>query len=187
MLSGAALAAGIALGSFIVAPSLLTSPTPRSANQGLMVEGFATITVLNPDGSVASVWRGHNTLSDTTRNAIAQCASGNSSAAAGFNSCSGWTPNILIRINGQQPGVSAQASNTLTPPGCNPKVYGCTGWISEATFGPSTFTQSNCNGGCTVTLVLTLPNSYTNFDYFNTSISAKVGDSLLVSIQITVS
>lgn len=104
--------------------------------------------------------------------------------------------------------ANAQAVNTLTPLGCDPNSTTsggnpalCTGWITEATFGPTTFTATNCiysnsQTPCAVLDVgagtLSQLSTYgTNgaFDYLNPSpiIPVSAGDSLLVTIQFTIS
>jgi hypothetical protein len=101
------------------------------------------------------------------------------------------------------------ATNTLTPLGCDPNSSTgsvipplCTGWITEATFGPTTFTPTNCiytisQTPCGVLEVdagtltqLTTYGHTEGFDYLNlnaTPILVASGDSLLVTIQFTVS
>ena len=100
------------------------------------------------------------------------------------------------------------ATNTLTPLGCGPNgstgapLPLCSGWITEATFGPTTFTATNCvyttsQTPCAVTSVGTgVLSQLTSYGYTNafsainlgaTPIQVAAGDSLLVTIQFTVS
>lgn len=101
------------------------------------------------------------------------------------------------------------ATNTLTPLGCDPNASTgassgpvCSGWITEATFGPTTFTAGNClttisQTPCAVvqvgTGVLSQLNTYGYTNAFSainlgsTPIPVAAGDSLLVTIQFTVS
>ena len=110
-------------------------------------------------------------------------------------------------VTGCQAEISA--TNTLTPLGCGPNASTgstipplCTGWITEATFGPTTFTPTNCiytisQTPCGVLEVdagtlsqLTTYGHTEGFDYLNlnaTPILVASGDSLLVTIQFTVS
>jgi hypothetical protein len=101
-------------------------------------------------------------------------------------------------------GAIASATNTLTPLGCNPNQISdpelCSGWITQATFGPTTFTSTNCiynisQTPCAVTEVdagtlsqLTTYGHTEGFDYLNpTPIPVSAGDSLLVTIDFTIS
>jgi len=101
------------------------------------------------------------------------------------------------------------ATNILTPLGCDPNPSTgasipplCTGWITQATFGPTTFTPTNCiytisQTPCAVLEVdagtlsqLTTYGHTEGFDYLDlnaTPIVVASGDSLLVTIQFTVS
>lgn len=126
-------------------------------------------------------------------NDIAVCLSGNNTHGyfMGGSTCSGWTTRIAMvwDFNGHTYNPVRPTTNTLTPPGCNPfnthsPPY-CSGWITETTFGPNTFTQANCNP-CSITRV-DAESTADGFDDISTSISASPGDSLLVSIQFTVS
>jgi hypothetical protein len=101
--------------------------------------------------------------------------------------------------------ATTTATNVLTPLGCNSNgiTLGgqlCTGWITSATFGPGTFTATNCiydisQTPCAIVNVdagtlttLTTYGSSEGFDYLNpTPIPVAVGDSVLVTIQFTVS
>ncbi len=110
-------------------------------------------------------------------------------------------------VTGCQAEISA--TNTLTPLGCGPNSSTgstipplCTGWITDATFGPTTFTPTNCiytisQTPCGVLEVdagtlsqLTTYGHTEGFDYLNLNAAPIVvanGDSLLVTIQFTVS
>lgn len=106
--------------------------------------------------------------------------------------------------------ATASATNYLTPLGCWPNSSTaastpplCTGWTTESTFGPGTFTSTNCiyNQAATPCSVVQVdagtsqmnpyPAGYGNgegFDYVNpTPIPVSAGDSLLVTIQFSIS
>lgn len=106
--------------------------------------------------------------------------------------------------------ATTTATNYLTPLGCSPNSSTgantpplCTGWITEATFGPATFTATNCiydqsQTPCSVVSVdagtLSQISPYPGYGYAEgfdtlspTPIPVAVGDSLLVTIQFTVS
>ena len=98
------------------------------------------------------------------------------------------------------------ATNTLTPLGCttgSSSAYGtCTGWITEATFGPTTFTSASCGTSCAVAEVvgtspagwpfdsicsLAFDDGTTDLPCLSTPIATVAPtDSLLVTIQFSV-
>lgn len=101
--------------------------------------------------------------------------------------------------------AATSATNYLTPLGCSPNSSTaanppplCSGWITQATFGPGTFTSTNCiynqaETPCSVVQVdagnlqqmLIFDGS---FDYVNpTPIPVAAGDSMLVTITFTIS
>lgn len=107
--------------------------------------------------------------------------------------------------------ANAAATNILTPLGCDPNAGTpaptgplCSGWITQATFGPTTFTATNCiydisQTPCAVLEAGAGPLSQmanpsygignAAFDILTvpTPISVAAGDSMLVTIQFTVS
>jgi len=247
---------GVVLSSNLLVPRSLLS-SANSKDQALTISGIETIKVLAPNGHVISTWQGPDPLTKLATNVIASCATagnapGSTTTPYGFNSCSSWVNEILVQWDSPAGNcgigllgltdsycsyASTSSSDTLTPVGCNPTVYNsggnyCTGWIAEATFGPATFTQANCDssgttpascnvenvvagaGGLTVPLQSTLciRNGCENyvigavFDTLCTTAYAQyavdeypactlasppatmsAGDSLLVTIQFTVS
>ncbi len=176
--------AGVIIGSAFLPGVLGRGPSKGSSNEGLAVEGYATVKVIGPDGAVKSVWQGHNDLETWTPSGIAACLSGNGSNV--FGACgSSWTQRILIDFGANSAQTSA--TNVLYPPGCHPlgQTITCDGWVAGGWFGPTTFTNSNC-GSCTVNFVFAGTGSGL-FDRISTSINVNSGDSLVVTIQFIVS
>jgi hypothetical protein len=184
-----ALIAGAALGSLVLAPYV--SPSAKTG-EGLNVEGYATINVLNSAGQVVYTWQGHNELFSWTMSDIAACLSGNSTTSYNFGACSGWTPWVYInwQVGNNSYDLASHSSIALLPAGCNPRSpYGgqnCRGWVAEGSFGPNSFTQANC-GTCTITGVVTGGAGTADFDTLTTSIPVSAGDSLLVTVDFNVS
>lgn len=184
-----ALLAGAAIGTFVVSSYVKPAAT---RSEGLNVEGYATINVLNSAGKVVYTWQGHNMLFDWTISDIAACLSGNTTTSYNFGACSGWTPRLYVSwLDGNSSyDHNALASIALLPAGCNPaSSYGgqlCNGWVDEASFGPSSFTASNC-GSCTITGVAAGGAGTAEFDTITTSIPVVSGDSLLVTVDFYVS
>lgn len=128
---------------------------------------------------------------------------GTCSANAGAQTLNGYS------VTGCQ--ATTTATNYLTPLNCGPDASTvasppplCTGWITQATFGPGTFTSTNCiyNEPATPCSVVSVdagvmsqispyPVGYgygEGFDSLSpTPIAVAAGDSLLVTIQFTVS
>jgi hypothetical protein len=159
---------GLLVGSSLF-PGLLNHNATDKQTQGILFSGTETIKVIAPDGRIVSTWEGPDPLTNLAINAIASCATagdapGSTTSPVNFGSCSAWTNEMFIQwdspagvcsngldaqINSICSYSSAPTSDTLTPIGCNPSAYNpagtyCTGWISEATFGPATFTPANC-------------------------------------------
>ena len=226
---------GVVLSSNLLVPRSLPSSSGNTKNQGLVIGGTETIKVLAPDGSVVSTWQGPDPLSTYAINGIVNCipgTNGGSTTPLEFGSCSSWITGIEIFTDSPAgicneassfsgPGNSlgpqcstdaAAATNTLTPINClSPSSVSCTGWITEATFGPSTFTQTNCGNSCAVEFVMAGPlgtgrsqlGGGVSFDYICAAnyiaggsgyscLSGAIAtvlpqDSLLVTIQFTVS
>lgn len=184
-------AIGVISGSLVIGQFFAGGVLSGGSRQSLSVEGFATITVFNPDGSVASVWKGHNAVYPYGLNAIAGCASGATSSPWPYGACSGWVK--AIRLTLSTPSTVVQnATNTPTPVGCTPggPTLLCSGWVSQATFGVSSFTYGNCGSSCTLTKVETYMSTtpfFLGFDYITTSVALVPGNSILVSINFTVS
>jgi hypothetical protein len=230
-------ALGLLIGTTILSNAVNGSASGNE-NQGLLLSGTATFKVLGPDGSLVSQWTGPDPLTNAAINAIAACLPGSDggstdpigpgSPSGASGSCSSFVSAAAVVFGPMGTGctenggaqtensfsvtgcvVTAPATNTLTPVGCDPNASTgstipplCTGWITEATFGPATFTSTNCNYGvsqtpCAVLEVATGVNGViTNPSYgptngfdqiFPTPISLSSGDSLLVTIQFTVS
>jgi hypothetical protein len=168
-------AIGILLGSTLVANVFYhNTGSTGNVNQGLTISGTETVKVLAPDGSVVSTWKGPDPLSPNVQDAIAGCATGIAQPTGSvpygvFSSCEDWIGAIALWTDAPS-GVCtlfqvgntkyctyvnpAPATNTLTPLGCttgSSTAYGsCTGWITEATFGPTTFTSTSCGTSCGV-------------------------------------
>jgi len=208
--------------------------------QGVAFAGNETLKVLGPDGQVVSTWKGPDPLTVNAINAIAACLVGQTGefGVSVFQYCptsgSTWIQQIEIDFGSGCTwltsstysggcGVSdAIATNTLTlngQAGCDPSssisTDNCNGWITEATFGPATFTTTNCPTTCPLQNVQTQliigpgPNGPGGaaFDYLCTSEFGSItvgtspepctlssspatmspGDSLLVTILFTVS
>ena len=176
-----------------------------------------TVKVLGPDGKVVSTWTGADPLLPAAINAIANCvpgSNGGSTSPAGFLSCNTWIQNMVVwwdapSVNGcvesSPSGCTISSpvpvSNTLTPQDCG-SVSTCSGWITEATLGPNTFTGGNCGPNCAIKLITLSDTAGAGFDtlcstfysttdpYCTTSFANIVvspGDSLLVTIQFTIS
>ncbi|MHB2035854.1 MAG: hypothetical protein ACYCPW_03815 [Nitrososphaerales archaeon] len=221
---------GAVLSANLLATRSLSS-SADSKNQIFALTGTETIKVLAPNGHVISTWHGPDPLSSNVKNAIAGCATGVSQPSGAvpygvFNSCEDWIGSISLWIDG--PGSTCTvtltanskycsfingvtATNTLTPIGCTTGGPGtaeggygtCTGWITDATFGPTTFTSANCGSSCSVEYVEGASPLGWAFDYvcastfapgepsvgcLSTSIATVVPlDSLLVTIQFNVS
>jgi hypothetical protein len=173
----AAAIGGLLFGSAVF-PNLLNHNAAGREDQGLLLSGIETIKVISPSGAVLSTFRGPDPISTNVMNAIAGCATGISQPASGdpsgvFNSCEDWigvislwtdapggvctvlftaNPKVCTYVN------PVPATNTLTPLGCTTGgqfAYGsCTGWITEATFGPTTFTSTSCGKSCGVEEVI---------------------------------
>ncbi len=198
-----------------------------SENQGLLISGTETVKVLAPDGSVLSTWQGPDPISSNTQNAIVGCATGIAQPTGSvpygvFSSCENWIGSIALWTDA--PGGVCQlfqtnnknfctyynpvpATNTLTPIGCTTGssiAYGtCTGWITEAPFGPTTFTSTSCGSSCGVEEVigaspvgwafdsicaLAFNDGTTDLPCLSTPIATVAPqDSLLVTIDFTVS
>jgi len=184
----AALLMVVSLGSFLAGSHFGTGSNPSDA---LNVEGYATIKVLNPAGNTVYTWQGHNMLFDWTISDIAACLSGNTTTSYHFNGCSGWTPWIYVdwQSGNHSYDLSAKSTTALLPAGCIPSsTYAgqlCDGWVAEGTFGPASFTSTNC-GTCTITAVTTGGSGSALFDTITTSIPISTGDSLLVSVDFAV-
>lgn len=216
---------GVVLSENLLATRSLSSTDSR--NQALTISGTETIKVLAPDGRVVSTWQGADPLTANAANGLASCITGIStgnSPAGVFGSCESWITGIAIQtdmpagICNDGPKeqslcsyITAAATNTLTPIGCTTGsaiAYGtCTGWITEATFGPSTFTSLNCGSKCAVENVFAGQSSgggvwpfdqicAANYNYAGfqplpclsgTIATVSPQDSLLVTIQFSVS
>lgn len=227
---------GMLVGSALL-PGLLGHNAAGKEQQGLVLSGTETIKVLSPQGAVISTWKGPDPLTITAINAIAACLVGQTGPAgvSVYGDCpssgSTWIQQVEIDFGtgctfltyyGGVCGVSdATATNTLTlngQAGCDPSspetTSNCNGWITEATFGPGTFTSTNCKTSCALQNVQTQLNigppngpGSAAFDYLCTSEFGTImvgttpspctltsspatmspGDSLLVTIQFTVS
>lgn len=220
----------VAIGALLLVGQLLPLVTSRDSSasnkDGLYISGTETVKAVAPDGKVVSTWTGPDPLTANAFNAIASCVTGisNPGAAGVYGSCSGWITGMDIETD--TPGhtcndgpleasdcsfLLASVSNTLTPVGCttgSTSAYGsCTGWITEATYGPTTFTSANCGSSCNVEAVQAGYSSgggvygfdlicSADFNYAGyqplpclSGEIATVGpsDSLLVTIQFTVS
>ena len=172
-------AIGVLIGSMFVANLFnQNAAVTGTKNQGLLISGTETVKVLRPDGSVISTWVGPDPLSSNTQNAIAGCATGLSQPVGStpygvFGSCENWIGSIELWTDGPSGTCTVYltdnskyctyvnpvpATSTLTPIGCTTGssiAYGtCTGWITEATFGPTTFTPSSCGSSCAVQEVI---------------------------------
>lgn len=219
-----AIGALLLVGQFV--PLFSNRDSSASNKDGLYISGTETIKVVAPDGKMVSTWTGPDPLSANAFNAIAGCVTGISNPGAGgvYGSCSGWITGMSIQTD--TPGhtcnagpdeetycsfLTAPVSNTLTPVGCttgSTTTYGsCTGWITEAIFGPTTFTAANCGSSCNVEtvqagyssgggvygfdLICSADFNYAGFQPLPclSGEIATVGpsDSLLVTIQFTVS
>jgi hypothetical protein len=173
------LAIGILLGSSVLANMFNQSAGSKGSEvDGLTLSGTETVKVMAPDGQVISTWQGPDPISSNVMSAFAGCATGLSqpsgSAPYGvFGSCEGWIGSIALWTDGSSGACTVYltslskfctyynpvaATDTLTPIGCttgSATAYGtCTGWITEATFGPTTFTSSSCGASCAVEEVI---------------------------------
>jgi hypothetical protein len=217
---------GILLGSTIFA-NMLSGTASGTQKQGLTISGTETIKVLGPDGLLLSKWQGADPVTAQTINAIASCVTGpngGSTAPQGFGSCSGWISSVLIDFDNPSgtctfatatpkadcTQLSSPATNYLTPQGCSPSglTLECSGWITEAIFSPTSFTQGNCGTSCQVENVMVLASSSAYFDELctnaygyhgigDTGVSCTLGngaippvspgDTLVVSIAFSIS
>lgn len=198
----ALLASGIAVGYYIAKPV-----APQGNNEGLRVEGVATITLIGSDGQTVGVWTAHNTLLPGGIDLIAGCLSGldESTSCPGsytLGSIPSDTSDLVVAIGscasvddecGQS--TASPATNTLTPSGC----FDCTGWVASASFSPS---DLDCASSCALndlaawtvvcpTSQAPLCSLYSQFDDISgaslPSITITSGETLAVSIQFTVS
>jgi len=237
----AAIAVAAALGGLLVGsavfPGFLNQDAAGKQVQGLLISGTETVKVIAPDGRVVSTWQGPDPLTADSINAIVNCVTGASTTPEGFGSCSGWVNSLMIVFDCSDSDTvgcqalyptstrlanyeaSTPATSTRTPIGCDATSTSplCTGWIFEGTFGPATFTSTNCGGypggisltSCGVDGVWSLASSGTFFDcltddsqltaypipvtpFCGPTLSWPIvivsdGDSLLVTIQFTVS
>ena len=224
-----ALAIGILLGSTMFA-GVLSGQASGTAKQGLTISGTETLKVLGPDGQVVSVWQGPDPLTFDGMNGIASCVTGSNGGVLtpdAFYTCNTWISNIGIAFD--KPSVTctyaaeftnctqlqSAATNYLTPQGCydtTPYREGstlCSGWQTQATFGPNSFTVADCGTTCHVEMVRTLGGTgggavfdelcTTSFGASDTFQGVKCslgggaipalspGDTLLVTIAFTVS
>lgn len=224
-----ALAIGILLGSTFFSGAL-SGQASGTARQGLTIAGTETLKVLGPDGQVISTWQGPDPLTFDGMNGIASCVTGTNGGTLtpdAFYECSTWISNIGIAFD--KPSVTCTsaaeftdctqlesvASNYLTPQACydtTPYPEGstlCSGWQTQATFGPNSFTAANCGTSCHVQMIRTLGGTgggavfdelcTGSFGASDTSTGVKCnlgggaipaispGDTLLVTIAFTVS
>ncbi len=185
-----AIAMGVLLSfGVFVYPSMLS---PRGHADNLNFVDNVTIKVFNPDGTVARVWQGHNSLQGGAINGIVGCITGASTTPAPYGSCTSWISGIDIEISGSTTPI--YAAGTSTPfagsPGtaCSPSTGSpyCTGWTTTAFFGELTFTSTNCPTTCTVNYAQAGNSGGTLFDNIFTSIAVAKGDSLSVTIDFTI-
>jgi hypothetical protein len=167
--------------------------SPRGQSDGVNIVGKVTMQVYNPDGTLARVWHGHNSLSAESINGIAGCLSGATTTPAYFGTCSSWISYISISCSctsfpieaaantpfANTPGVACSASSASP---------GCTGWVSTATFSSSDFSTAGCGSSCTVNNADAQNSGYA-FDHITVGspLTVSAGDSLQVTITFTVS
>lgn len=216
-----------------------------SGVQGLKFSGIVTVKVLGSDGRLVSTWSGPDPINPSDASFLIGCIlghnggqSGNGLSAAGGDACDTFISQVVIftdtpsgpctnagegGLEGPPPDctiIFSPASNTPTAPPPETNCLGnqdCTGWVTETTYGPSTFTTSNCGSSCSVQEVETVNTCAPTydiqvcypFDYvctptmvydFSSSLpcnydgatpptsiaTVSPGDSLLVTIQFTV-
>lgn len=218
-----------------------------SSIQGLILGGTVTVKVLGSNGRVVSTWSGPDPINPADASFLIGCILGHNGGAlsnglsqpgVGGDACDTFISQVVIftdtpsgpctntgegGLEGPAPVctiIFSPASNTPTAPPPETSCLGnqdCTGWVTEATYGPSTFTSSNCGSSCSVQEVettntcaptLVIQSCYL-FDYVCTSTmtydfssslpcnyegaspppsiaTVSPGDSLLVTIQFTV-
>ena len=218
-----------------------------STIQGLILSGTVTVKVLGSDGRVVSTWSGPDPINPADASFLIGCILGHNGGQLnnGLNQinvngdpCDTYISQVVIFTDtpsgpcsnadaselGSPPPVCttifSPASNTATAPPPETSCLNnqdCTGWVTETTYGPSTFTDSNCGSSCSVQEVETVNTCAPTydiqvcypFDYvctatmvydFSTSLpcswdgatvptsiaTISPGDSLLVTIQFTV-
>jgi len=157
--------AGTLAGGVLSGSQPRTGPSgsgPGPEGQAFVIAGTETILVRGPNGNIVSSWTGPDPMQPAGINAIASCVSGGSVTPFGFGGCANLIQVVQIDYGPTTSGgylYSADATNSLTPAGCNPtssndETQLCTGWTTSATFGPSTFTEY-CSTQCYLAAVQT--------------------------------
>ena len=167
---GLSLAVGVILGSVFYggAGSLgttahETTQLPGGTGQSISIAGTVKLQAYSASGALLSTWQWPDPLVTDSLSNIAFCFSGSNSLAFNPN-CHSWINAIDIYTDSPSGTCShtaflnctylqGTAPNYLLPIGCSVN-YDCTGWESQATFGPTTFTSSNCGSSCNVEMVL---------------------------------
>jgi hypothetical protein len=186
-----ALAIGMLLSYGIFAYASVLSP-PKGHSDGINLGDEVTIEVFNPDGTLARVWHGYNSLLPQGINAIAGCISGATTTPYGWGSCSSGIGGITIQWDvdlSNSPVTNTPFANSAGNP-CDPSTGApdCTGWVSTATFPSTTFTTSNCGSSCTIfRAAASASGGSVYFDSISTSLEVVPGDSVVVTITFNVS
>lgn len=219
IVSAVVVVVAVVVGSAL-ATELATGVSSPRKYQVLSISGTETIRVIAPDGRVTSTWTGADPLIPGAINAMAACISGVTTANVGNYPCYGMIGKIHLETDSSSGTCTSVSPNcwsydifnqtspfpihdTLTPPGCTPRseLLLCNGWITTATFGPSTFTSTNCGSQCSVELVSTdidVLCTTTWGTYYGgvpcqpasppaSFATVSAGDSLAINIQFTVS
>lgn len=189
-------AAAILIGAMVFAGGffsyqLVNSKARGDLGQNIPIGGYVVIKAYHANGQLFATWSGHNTLYQWAVSAIAQCMSGTGSSPEGFDTCSGLTPNVWVYNGGSEPVLTATATNSLLPAGCdtNSNPPTCTGWqttgtITFAASTPSgiTYPYSVSEGGAAG------QESYIPFDTvsINPAITANSGDSLVITVTFSI-
>lgn len=198
LIAGVAIGAVLFIGGFLAYPFFTHSSGP-SQSEKFGVSGYAVIKAYHSDGTLYATWEGHNSLTDSARSFIADCASG---LATSFPfsppvGCSSWMTAIDLRDSGGSRVGQSTTTNAGLPTGCVPGSFpACTGWKSTATFDFNTYLGGSGNSaGCTTypcNIGQVLGGSSVqaeNWDLINVSpaITVNSGDRLITTITFTIS
>ena len=209
------------------------SPTPSGGNspggkgQSLVIAGNVNVKVYAEGGALVSNWNGPAPMNDVAVGQLVGCIVGSnggqpSEGGLFYGSCFGFINELAISFDSQSgPCVSggatcssaeSSAKNYLLPLNCWLYTSGaeadpCTGWETQAIFGPDTFTNTNCGSSCNIEYAMTgvlggSGNLADPFDYLCTTTysssagsgcslasiaSVSPGQTLVVTITYTIS
>ena len=144
--------------------------SPSGSAQQIAVSGTVNLKVYAPGGALVATYDVPDPIWPDAVTQIVGCVLGsNGGISAGstpFGTCSGWIN--LMNVDWDSPSgtctaategtaacsyASGPVKNYPEPIGCSLQLAAsnmCTGWESQAVFGPGTFTASNCGSSCKV-------------------------------------